>query len=802
MKNLLLAILCFTVVTVTAQDSSKEKYHKARIYYSTNADLDRLTDFGLALDHGKHKKGHFIESDFPESQLNTIESNGIKVEILIKDVGQFYRDQNDPKSPNYVPETSLKATQNGNCDGTISKGYLTPVNYNSGSMGGYLTYKEMLKELDDMKTLYPNLITSKAAISTFATAQGRPIQYVKISDNPSTNESAIENQVLYTAMHHAREPSSLQQTIFYMWYLLENYETNAEIKSIVDNTELYFVPCLNPDGYIFNESNNSKGGGMWRKNRRPNDKNTGVDLNRNYSYITSNGDETWNTAGTSGPSGDTYAGSTPFSEPETQALRWLVEQNDFKVALNAHSYGDLLLFPYGYGRNKHSPEHEIFKSVSEFMVSDNNFNNVISSELYPAAGNSDDFMYGMVRKVDGGTRNKIYAMTPEIGNSFWLPASAIESMCKTMMFTNLSAAQVAGNSATIKDNSASVFIETTASNIDYEIQRIGFESGSFTVSLTPVSTNIITVGAPQPQNSMTLMEKRTGTITLNLNSNTAQGEEVVYDIVVNNGLYDKTTRITKKYGTATAILTEPGDDTTIYWNATNWGVSTTEYNSATSSITDSPTGNYSNNENKTIQLTDALNLISATNANLSFYAKWDIEKNYDYVQLEVSTDAGSTWIPQCGKYTNIGLSSHNGATNQPLYDGKQNDWVLEEIDLSDYLGNTILIRFKLISDGALNKDGFYFDDLVVKILDPSLSTPDYITSNFSVFPNPVNNLLHINSSLSNYTYELYSIHGQLLNKKVGNNNLSVIDCSSLTSGMYLLTITQSGKSKTFKFVKN
>ena len=189
-------------------------------------------------------------------------------------------------------------------------------------------YQEMLDELDDMAAQYPNLITVKSPISTFLTWEGRPIYHVKISDNPSTSEGS-EPKVLYTAIHHAREPMSMSQTIFYMWYLLENYATNEEIQYLVNNTEMYFVPCINPDGYIHNQSQDPSGFGMHRKNKNPNvgTTNPGVDLNRNYSYG-------WNTTGVSGNvNNDTYPGSNAFSEPETQAIKWLVESVGFTSAL-------------------------------------------------------------------------------------------------------------------------------------------------------------------------------------------------------------------------------------------------------------------------------------------------------------------------------------------------------------------------------------------------------------------------------------------------------------------------------------
>ena len=172
-----------------------------------------------------------------------------------------------------------------------------------------------------------------------------------------------------------------------MWYLLENYDSNDSIKQIIDNSELYFVPCVNPDGYIYNETSEPNGGGMWRKNRRDSH---GVDNNRNYSYIDDNGNEVWNTSGTSNnPNGQTYAGDGPFSEAENRAIRYLVESKNFKLALNNHTYGNLLLYPYGYDYNQLTEDNEIYEFISAELVSKNNFDNIISADLYPAAGDKN-----------------------------------------------------------------------------------------------------------------------------------------------------------------------------------------------------------------------------------------------------------------------------------------------------------------------------------------------------------------------------------------------------------------------------
>ncbi|MEP0264242.1 T9SS type A sorting domain-containing protein, partial [Dokdonia sp.] len=78
-------------------------------------------------------------------------------------------------------------------------------------------------------------------------------------------------------------------------------------------------------------------------------------------------------------------------------------------------------------------------------------------------------------------------------------------------------------------------------------------------------------------------------------------------------------------------------------------------------------------------------------------------------QFEISTDNGATWIPQCGNFTSEGTNIQ--PAGEPLYDGTQSGFVLEEISLSDYLGEEILARFQLVTDDQVTRDGFYFDDL-------------------------------------------------------------------------------------------
>ena len=778
----------------------QEKHQRAKISYNQSEDLIKLESFGIPIDHGVHKKGVFIISDFSISEIQTAINAGYIVDILIEDSKEYFLQRN---SMNSVAERNLFCTDQTSSD------YETPDNFNLGSMGGYLTYQEMLDQLDLMKSLYPDLITTKENISDFIT-EGQPdnsttppiggngIKWVKISDNPS-NSSENEPQILYTAIHHAREPNSLSQLIFYMWYLLENYDLDNEIKSIVDNTELFFVPVINPDGYLYNEKTDPNGGGFWRKNRK---NGNGVDNNRNYDYYI-NGDPAdgiWGGEGASNdPNNQTYHGTAPFSEVENQAIKWFCEQHDFVMALNNHSYGELLLYPYGYANEVPTPENELFEIVSEVLVSQNGYDNILSSGLYPAAGDSDDFMYGTI-----GTHDKIYAMTPEIGPEFWPPSSQIEGIAKSMMYLNITSAKMVNNYADLIDTSPLFVGNEVIIDQTFDIKRLGLSgSGNFTININPISTNIGAVGDPISFSNLDVLEETNGTIQYTLINETQAGDPIVFEIIINNGSYDTKVLLNKIFGSLIPVFEDIGDSTTDNFDNNGWGITNTTYVSPSSSITESPNGNYQNNENKTIRLSENINLTNAIGANVTFYAKWDIENNWDYVQLEVSLDNGNSWIPQCGLFTNEGSSNGGQPTGQPLYDGTQNNWVLEQIDLSDYLGEEITMRFKFESDGEVRADGFYFDDLTVNVLgDGTLSNADVLASQFSVYPNPVSNLVYITTPKNNYTLGIYNIQGQLMSTPSVYSGSQTIDYSQYTKGIYLMKFTSNDQTKIFKIIKN
>jgi PKD repeat protein len=692
--------------------SFSQNYSRVKVF-GNDTEIYRLGQLGVAVDHGITKKGVFFISDFSKEEIQIMNDHDFSYEIEILDVQEYYIQLlNNPVSH------SGPILKNANCSGGSGSSQFTPeipANFNLGTMGGYLKYNEMLAELDSMFAQYPNLISVKTQIATpfpFLTNENRPIYHVKISDNPNTNEA--EPKVLYTAIHHAREPMSMMETIFYMWYLLENYGTNDEVTYLVNNTQMFFVPCLNPDGFIYNETTNPTGGGMHRKNRRNvGTTNKGVDLNRNYSYG-------WGTTGVStNVNNDTYPGTGAFSEPETQALRWLVQNHNFTMAFNAHTYARDILFPIGTTTAEFADHHNYFQDYTLHMAELNGYTAMKASDLYPASGDSDDYMY----KVDIGVGEKdtIFAHTPEVGTAFWQPSDEIFSTSAEMVFPNLVLAHLTRNYVLVKDADPSS-IATLTGSFNHTAKRLGREAGVVTVSIEPI-LNISTVGNPVSYN-LNLQQSLPGSISYVLNPAIQFGDEIKYILKTDNGLWIKKDTITKTYGAITLQVLDDASSN-INWTGT-WGTTTSTFVSPTKSFYDGSTGDYSNNANKTYTYTPTINLSTATSAMVSFYAKWEIEADYDFVQFQVSTDNGATWIGQCGNYTVLGTSANGSVQpeNQPIYEGNQVNWVFEEINLSDYLGQQIKFRFQFQSDGGSVADGFYFDDFKIFYnLDNQIGTP-------------------------------------------------------------------------------
>ncbi|MDW8302399.1 MAG: M14 family zinc carboxypeptidase [Bacteroidia bacterium] len=762
---------------------AQERYARVRIY----ADLKTLASLGIDVEHGEYRKGYAFTTDLSDSEIDKLKQNDIPHQILIPDVIQYYIQRNQNAANNKTDNAGCLPAGSYNPTDTIK----TPMGFSLGSMGGFFTYSEFITHLNTLRSNYPTLVSKIDTIGY--SIENRPILAFKISDNPDVNEA--EPQVLYTAVHHAREPAGLSVLIFYAYYLVENYATNPHIQYIVNNRELYFVPMLNPDGYVYNQTTHPSGGGMWRKNRRNNGAGSfGVDLNRNYGYQWG-----YDNIGSSPNSNDeTYRGTAPFSEPETQAIRDFCQSKQFKIALNYHTYGNLLIYPWGYLPSYYTPDSAQFVEYAKLMSQVNNYTYGTGNETvgYVVNGYSDDWMYG-----EQTTKNKILSFTPECGtvlDGFWPTISRIIPICKENVVQNLYAALLAGQYAHTYDKSPKIFA-TLSFHIPFTTTSYGIQpSDNVSISLVPLTTNIqsITPSSKTFTTFTAFLHTQKDSFFVQLHPSTPAGSLVKFILQTTfNGITYRDT-LTKIYNPLAPTLLMNDNATNLsQWTTTGWNITTARFVSAPSSITDTPVGTYTDNANTYITSLNSISLVGAVHAKVKFYAQWDIEPEYDYVQFMISTDGGTTWIPQCGLYTNAGVGTIFGGVqplDEPLYDGTQSTWVQEEIDLSDYLGmNNLKFRFHLRSDAFINEDGFYFDDFKVEVILTSgiIQTISFSSDDFLVYPNPAQD--RINIALPDNVKSIRIIDN-LGNVVLDRQNISQVssqlDVYSLPNGLYYVIV--------------
>lgn len=731
--------------------SQQINYSKVKVLANENQ-LLQMAEAGIDITEGLLKKDVFFISDFSSDELERIAGLGLEYEVLIPDVAKFYVDQNAGKSTSIDDYKGVSEWE-------------IPENFEFGSMSGHCTWQQMIDHLDNMATLFPNLITIKQSIGQ--SIEGRDLWMVKISDNP--NQSEDEPQVLYTALHHAREPAGMMTLLFYMYYVLENYETDPFIHTLVNNTEMYFVPVLNPDGYVYNQTTNPNGGGMWRKNRRNNSGTNcdGVDLNRNYSYQ-------WgidNTGSSPDPCDETYRGESPFSEPEMLAISNFVSDHSFKNALNYHTYSNLLLYAWGYTEDP-SPDDAIFYAHSVLYTQDNHFTfGAGSTTIYPTNGGSDDWMYG---------EESVLSYTPELGgdnDGFWCPINRIVPIAQENMIQNLLIAAFAGSYADMNETTPPIISETSG-YLTYDITRLGLKDGAtFTVSWEPISEMIISGTEEKSYSDMAILESISDSVPYTLNIGTPSGTPLVWIVSVDNGDYILTDTVSKIFGQAVVIFEDDGN-TMANWTSSVWNNTTEDYHSATKSITDSPFADYPDNTTSTVTMNSQIDLTEAGYALLQFWGKWEIEQGWDYVQLLISTNNGGSWEALEGQYTVTG--NGNQLEGEPLYDGFQTQWVEETVDLGQYIGQSVKFRFLLHSDFNVHEDGFYFDDFSVSTVEVSpvgisdkqgMNEPLVISQ---PFPNPANNSVsfYIDSekTISNLNLKIFNATGQEVYSQAVNNS--------------------------------
>ena len=793
MKTLFVLILILTVPLLS------QNIKKIKLHLENNSDLQKAYSLSLDLEHSISDKEGGLILFVDENEFRAISNSGLNYEILIDDWKAYY---NSLPIPSKSEKDFIKMESERDF-GVTGFGF--------GSMGGYYTLAEIEADLDEMFQLFPNLITQKFSIGT--SHEGRTIWAVKISDNPGVNEN--EPTVGFDALVHAREPQSMATQMYYMWYLLENYGTDPEATYLVDNREMYFVPCFNPDGYDYNRQTDPNGGGMWRKNRRNNGGSYGVDLNRNFGYMWGYDD-----LGSSPiPSSETYRGPSAFSEPEAQAIRDFAILNNYGTHFNMHTHGGYILYPWGY-IDAETPDSITYREFGALLTSYSGYAFGSGGQLlgYNSNGSIRDWMYG-----EQILKNKTFGYTIEIGDAFWPSQSQIYPIAQQNLRTMIYQSFLAGEYVQLVNPnfSAEYFLPSSTVELSPEFKNKGLATAyNLTFELTSQSQYVVINTATSSLDSIEARSNATLTTPLSFSISASAPLEEEISIVIttrtNSDLLssDTTTLI---IGYPVFVFADTTNNPAALWTITKtptsspqWDSTYKSFYSEPSSYTDSKNGNYVDNATVTMTLTNSIDINGIMNPRLRFWTKFDIESDYDYGQVKISTNNGTSWIPLNGNFTQPGVSPQ--PVGQPVYDAAISNWVKEEISLANYISSQVKFQFQLRTDGGVRRDGWYLDDIGVFFYtiptDVSNDTePVYKFSLEQNYPNPFNPSTRIKYSIPSVVaggvkqsqlviLKIYDVLGSevvtLVNEEKTAGSYEVdLDASQLTSGVYFYKL-QSG----------
>lgn len=691
------------------------------------------------------------------------------------------------------------------------------------SIEGYRTYDDIVAELEDIADEYPDIVRlynigdSWAKIYTEAgndyySNYAHDIWALKLTTEPDSLRD--RPSVYYMGAHHAREPLSAEVTMDFLHYLLERIGEDEEVDFLIDNTEIWFFPLVNPDGHkiVLNRVDV-----WWRKNIRDNNNNgrfdtsnyygrgaDGVDLNRNYAFE-------WRFNSNNRLA--TYGGPHPFSEPEVAVLKELMENHHFVAGISYHTYSELVLFPYGYSEDSRAPDHEALKDLAVTMAEtipcldeeDGHYKPMQAVELYPARGTTDDYAYG---------EHGIFSFTLELGVEFIPPPDDVKQISEDNMEAAMillrrihhsSLTGIVTDAETQEPLEAEVYIaeidETGSFRNPYRSRK---PFGRYYRILLPGEYQVVfkhddyydsepfyvTITEDRQTELNAYLEplifgKITGTVVDNATKEPISEAEVMLKPNYQDSLYtDEKGSFTfdrvpwfeyqliirkENYGTIVLPITldKPEMDLDLEmfkpysvdtfsdienWKTTgSWGLSSSYSYIGNYSLANSPDDNY---EPKTVsyaQLKETIDLSEAYNASVTFMTQYRINDDFDFCHLQVLTETEEEWT-SIATFTGI------------------SPWKFNDIPLSQYSGQKINLRFLFESGEESSDMGIFIDDFRIYISTPDQSDIDEQIIYASIrlkqnFPNPFNPETIIEFSIkedTEATLHIYNIRGQLV----------------------------------------
>lgn len=267
----------------------------------------------------------------------------------------------------------------------------------------YHTYDEIKAELAAIAAKNPELAKLIDIGDGYEKTQGRSDRDI-LALRIGKGDASAKPGVIFCGNHHAREIVTPEIVLLIAKMLVDGYGKDAELTHFVENRDIVLVPMVNPDGHKL-----ASEGTDWRKNVNPTagggsdfgnaPNGPGVDLNRNYGFK-------WGLPGASAnPSNATFRGAGPFSEPETQAMKKLVESRKWSFLMTYHSFSNLILWPWGH--TDAPPPDKRIAPIGMQLGKLSGYKPQQSVALYPTSGDTTDWAFG---------EHGILSYTTEIGS--------------------------------------------------------------------------------------------------------------------------------------------------------------------------------------------------------------------------------------------------------------------------------------------------------------------------------------------------------------------------------------------------
>lgn len=675
-------------------------------------------------------------------------------------------------------------------------------------MNAYYSINEYHTFMQNIVDQYPNICQ---LVNAGNSVQGRPIYFLKISDNPTIEEN--EPEIRLSSSIHGDEVVGYDILIRLISLITTGYGSNDRLTSIVNNTELWINPLTNPDGYVLAQRANANG----------------VDLNRSFPDFSANDENT-----------------AEGREPEIAILKNFADTHTINQSINFHG-GELVInYPWDAIYTLH-PDNDVMEDLSLTYAIEN-----------PSLYNSTDFEHGITNGaawyvVHGSMQDWLNAyytcmdVTAEISLDKWPPVNTLDTYWannRESMLKYIEKAQkgLHGTVLNAENEPLSASIEVENRVTSYTDPQVGdfhryLLPGSYNLTFKaygyePLTMNNVTISNDAPTNVNVVLNPLPSIIfkgyVKDLQGNPLQNATVsiqtneLESIQTNSsgyfelsgifpGSYSVTVSaegfmpyqasiniladLTYNFTLSLPTFSEEFDEDLSLWTVQSpWAINTVSSNNV---LQDSPNGNYGNNINKSAKITNSFDLSTSTYAVVTYDVKYNLENSYDFLYFEASVN-NSNW------------------TTLKTYTG-ESDWRNEIVNLSQYLGQNVYLRFRINTDQNTTEDGVSIDNVCFNNQSAhSVGNNDTVIYkdklNISHYPNPVytqsKTAFVIDSADRNahHTIEIFNIKGQKVRSLIPDAkspnrvewNKKDDQQNSLSSGIYFYRVRSENHSSPFK----